>query len=200
MADKPAEIVGVATLFDGFKQAFARWQVVERASHDPAGTFIPLFEVLEWTACIDERLETKKWASVPHLRGFRCARLRTLCAASNAARLGDGEVRSWDEWKLSPNMMREPGAPDEWAWHEHLPDAKRTRFREDEPYYESHLAEQLARATLNLIRRLFLGQRRPHYPRRWRTKATMVRARPAFGLRARVARQSTPEQRADAVR
>jgi hypothetical protein len=59
MADESAGVAGVATLFDGFELVFARWQAVERPQ-DLARTFVPLFEVLEWTACIDERLETNK--------------------------------------------------------------------------------------------------------------------------------------------
>jgi hypothetical protein len=143
----PTDVVSVATLFDGFEQAFARWQKVERAPQDLARTFIPLYEVLEWTACIDDRLKTKTWIRAPHLRGLRWARHR--CHHDWAMAL---EVRSWDQWKLGTNMVREPGAPDEWAWRERLPDAKRARFREDEPFYESHLAGQCARVTLNLIR------------------------------------------------
>jgi hypothetical protein len=99
MADEPPAVVGVATLFDGFEQAFARWQEVERATHDPLQTFVPLFEVLEWTACIDERLELKTWLSSPNVRGLRWSRNR--CHHDWALAL---EVRSWDQWKLRPNM------------------------------------------------------------------------------------------------
>jgi hypothetical protein len=42
--------VGIATLLDGFEQAFVRWQKVEHAPDEPTRTFIPLFEVLEWAA------------------------------------------------------------------------------------------------------------------------------------------------------
>ena len=160
MEDTAAEVVGIATLFDGFEQAFARWQDVERASQELDRTFIPLFEVLEWTACIDERLETKKWISAPHLRGLRWARNR--CRHDWALAL---EPQSWDQWKLRPNMVREPGAPDEWVWRTRLPEAKPVppRLRADEPYYESHLAGQLARVTLNLIEHLLLVELRPFY-------------------------------------
>jgi hypothetical protein len=160
MADTSAEVVGIATLFDGFEQAFARWREVERAPHQLDRTFIPLFEVLEWTACIDERLETKKWISAPDLRGLRWARNR--CHHDWALAL---EVRSWDQWKLGRNMVREPDAPDEWTWRERLPEAKPVPapLRRDEPYYESHLAGQLARVTLNLIHHLFLVELRPLY-------------------------------------
>jgi hypothetical protein len=72
------------------------------------------------------------------------------------------EVRPWQELVLRPNMVREP--PDEWAWRERLPEARRTPFREDEAYYFSHLAGQPARVTLNLIQHLFLVELRPHYP------------------------------------
>ena len=92
VADESADVVGVATLFDGFEQAFARWQEVERAPQGLDRTFIALFEVLEWTACIDERLETKRWISAPHLRGIRWARNR--CHHDWALAL---EVRRWDE-------------------------------------------------------------------------------------------------------
>jgi hypothetical protein len=157
----PADVVSIPTLFDGFEQAFARWQMVERAPQDLDRTFIALFEVLEWTACIDERLETKTWISAPHLRGLRWARNR--CHHDWALAL---EVRAWDEWKLGTNMIREPGTPDEWAWRERLPEATPVppRLRRDEPFYDSHLAGQLARVTLNLVRALFL-ELRPHYPR-----------------------------------
>jgi hypothetical protein len=148
----------MVTLFDGFEQAFTCWQEVERATHEPLQTFIPLFEVLEWTACIDDRLQTKEWMTASHLRGLRWARNR--CHHDWALAL---EVRSWDEWKLDPHGVREPGAPDEWTWREHLPEARRTRFREYEPYYESHLAGHCARVTLNLIQYLFLEELRPLY-------------------------------------
>jgi hypothetical protein len=158
MTAEPAPVVDIATLFDGFEQAFARWQEVERATHDPLHTFIPLFEVLEWTACIDERMETKTWLSSPNLRGLRWARNR--CHHDWALAL---EVRSWDEWELRPNMVRQPGAPDEWTWRERLPEAKPvpTHLRRDEPYYDSHLAGHCARVTLNLVHALFLQLRSP---------------------------------------
>jgi hypothetical protein len=59
-------------------------------------------------------------------------------------------------------MVREPGAPDEWAWRKRLPEAAPVpaHRREDEAFYGSHLAGQLARVTLNLIRHLFLVELR----------------------------------------
>lgn len=161
VTDESAAVVGTATLFGGFEQAFARLQEVERGSQDPARTFIPLFEVLEWTVCIDERLETKTWAHAPHLRGLRWARNR--CHHDWAMAL---EVRRWDEWKLGPHMVREPDAPDEWAWRERLPEARAVprHWRADERDYERHLAGQPARIALNLIANLFLVELRPDYP------------------------------------
>lgn len=145
-------------MFDGFEQAFARWQEVERATPDPLQTFIPLFEVLEWTACIDKRLELKEWLSSPNVRGLRWARNR--CHHDWVLAL---EVRSWDEWKLRPHGVREPGAPDEWTWRERLPEARPAPFRDDEPFYESHLAGHCARVTLNLVQNLLLVHLRPLY-------------------------------------
>jgi hypothetical protein len=92
--------VTVATLFEGFEQAFVRWQGVEQAPQEPARTFIPLFEVLEWAACIDERLEYIDWSR--DLRGLRWARHR--CRHDWAMAL---EVRTREELRLHPNVNRE---------------------------------------------------------------------------------------------
>ena len=96
------EVVSVATLFDGFEQAFARWRAVERASAEPGETFMPLFEVLEWTVSIQERLGL--WEIWGDLRGLRWARNRAHHDWAQAL-----EVRAWDELVLRPSMVRGPG-------------------------------------------------------------------------------------------
>jgi hypothetical protein len=148
-------VVTVATLFEGFEQAFARWQRVEHAPQDPAQTFIPLFEALEWAACIHERLEYIDWS--PDLRGLRWARHR--CRHDWAMVL---EVRTREQLRLHPNVDPDSVPDYEWAWRPQLPEVKRARFREDEPYYYSHLAEKPARVTLNLIQ-AFFAELRPLY-------------------------------------
>ena len=155
MEDERLGVVAVETLLDGFEQAFARWQAVERAPQDPAQTFIPLFEVLEWAACIDERLvdeQGSRLAWSPDLRGLRWARHR--CRHDWSMVL---EVRTRDELRLDPNVVRESMPAYEWAWRERLPEAKPVpkRLRGDEPLYRDHLAGQSARVTLNLVRGYF---------------------------------------------
>lgn len=151
-------VVDVATLFAGFEQAFFRWQSVQHAPQQPTQTFIPLFEVLEWAACIDERLGYIKWS--PDLRGLRWARHR--CRHDWAMVL---EVRTREQLRLPANVDRESVPEQEWAWREHLPEAKRVpqRLRTDEPHYNAQLAGQAARVTLNLVR-AFFGELCPHYP------------------------------------
>jgi hypothetical protein len=61
----------------------------------PAATFIPLFEVLEWAACIDGRLEYIDWSR--DLRGLRWARHR--CRHDWALVL---EVRTREELRENP--------------------------------------------------------------------------------------------------
>jgi len=57
-------------------------------------------------------------------------------------------------------MVREP--PDELAWVEHLPEATPARNRKDESHYNTYLAGQPARVTLNFMQHLFLEELRPH--------------------------------------
>jgi hypothetical protein len=147
--------VTVTTLFEGFEQAFVRWQGVEQAPQEPAQTFFPLFELLEWATCIHERLEHIDWS--PDLRGLRWARHR--CRHDWAMVL---EVRTREQLRLHPNVDRESVPDYEWAWRTALPEATRARYREDKPYYDSHLAGRPARVTLNLVR-AFFAELRPHY-------------------------------------
>ncbi len=121
-------------------------------------TFIPLFEVLEWAACIDERLEYINWSE--DLRGLRWARNRSRHDWAMVL-----EVRTREQLRLPANVDRASVPESEWAWREHLPEATPVpkRFRSDEQYYNSHLAGQAARVTLNLIRAFFV-KLRPHYP------------------------------------
>jgi hypothetical protein len=157
IADDSPSVVTVTTLFDGFEQAFLRWQSVEQAPQDPVRTFIPLFEVLEWAACVHERLEFIDWS--PDLRGLRWARNR--CRHDWAMVL---EVRTRDDLRLHPNVDRESVPEQEWAWRAPLPEAKKVSEsrRGDEVFYYSHLAGKPARVTLNLIH-AFFAELRPHY-------------------------------------
>jgi hypothetical protein len=154
MVDDSTGVVRVTTLFEGFDQAFGRWQLVEHAPQDPARTFIPLFEVLEWAACIHERLEYIDWS--PYLRGLRWARHRSRHDWAMAL-----EVRTREQLRLSPNVERASVPYQEWAWREHLPERKPLPEgrRADEPYYDKHLAGQPARVTLNLVDAFFNGLR-----------------------------------------
>ena len=147
--------VTLDVLYEGFEQAFERWQVVQYAPADPLKTFIPLFEVLEWAACIDERWGYEKASK--ELRGLRWARNRVYHGWALAL-----EVRTRDELTLHPSIDRSSVPDFEWAWRDALPESKPVpeRLRKDEPFYASHLAGQPARVTLNLIRAHFLELQR----------------------------------------
>lgn len=143
-------VVTVRTLFNGFDQAYARWQVVEYAPYDAAAAFIPLFEVLEWAACIDERLAYIDWSK--DLRGLRWARNRSRHDWAMAL-----EVLRREQLRLPDNVDRNWGPEFEWAWRETLPErtSVAARYRKDEPYYQSNLAGQPARVTINMVHAFF---------------------------------------------
>ena len=148
-----ASVVGMETLYAGFEQAFARWQKVEKATIEPTRTFVPLFEVLQWSSCIDERLKLPTWA--PDLRGLRWARHRVYHDWALAL-----EVRSEEDLRLEANVVREGLPALEWAWRDELPNLRPSKATHpDEPFYAKHLAGYPARVTLNLVHALFLELR-----------------------------------------
>lgn len=51
-------IVPINTLLDGYKKSYLRYKVAKNQK-DPQIIFLPLFEVLNWTACIDSRLQNE---------------------------------------------------------------------------------------------------------------------------------------------
>jgi hypothetical protein len=149
-------VVEVETLFDGFEQAFERWRTVEFGTHDPIATFIPLFETLEWTACLDERLgqiwarpgepRLLEWSK--DLRGLRWARHRVHHDWAVA-------VRAVPSIELPGHYE---GAPEyEWVWRDELPQERPVpqHLRKDEPHYQARLAGRPARVTINLVREFF---------------------------------------------
>jgi hypothetical protein len=154
--DPKLPVVSLETLFDGFEQAFERWTRVQFATHDPITTFIPMFETLEWAACLDERLgwiwarpgESRLLEWSKDLRGLRWARHRVRHDWAVAVRV----VRSAE----LPGHYE--GAPEyEWVWRDNLPESEpvKAHLRKDEQHYLSKPAGKPARVTINLVREFF---------------------------------------------
>lgn len=126
--------VAPGTLLRGLREAATRFEDASRGG-DSEATFLPLFEALNWTVSLDERLG---YPRSPVLRGLRYARNRVHHQWADALEITPGRGLPF----ALPTILGD------WSWRQSLPPGRDSR---GEAEYEAYLAGRAARATLNSV-------------------------------------------------
>jgi diadenosine tetraphosphatase ApaH/serine/threonine PP2A family protein phosphatase len=161
-----AETVGLPVLVQGFEQAFSRLiGRVADSAFDQGPALIPLFEVLNWTVTIDERLREDRddrdwWQGIPDgelVRGVRFARNRVHHQWANALGAAVPDRRPALRLPLRPRAILPQGVGvferAHWRWRDTLPPGNPDP--DGERLYREHLARQLVSETLLKVYALF---------------------------------------------